>query len=398
MKLRIYSKHSLVLLLSSIWAVPIVLLIRALRPLVLIRICKIFSERIGHFTADIAEHLARQKLKQSRVLDFYYFGTVSNEQWAKMAYRTPLIIVGSWLRYVDRWNQLIPGGSAHLLKSSETQSRDTEGLFERVDASIPFLQNENDLALMWLSSKGWKPSEPFICLLVRDSKFFQDYPTSSVDDDYHEYRDSDIRTYLPAIEWLVSQGVWVLRMGKSMERPIQSNSNKIIDYAFDAQKSDLLDIWLFANCTGVISTATGLDQLAMIYRKPQLYLNAMPLSHLPTWSQMIWVPKNLRWRSSKKPLSISQYLGHSYLKTNEYTATGIEIIDLTSQEIIQAVKEFWWKICGSWQSTSENTDYQSQFWEIFKSRPQYEELHGFHHPNAVVGSSWLLSIGHKSLQ
>ena len=397
MKLQIFSTYRLMFLINSIWALPAVLLIRVIRPLVLIRICKIFSERIGHFTADIAEHLARQNFKQFHTLDFFYFGTVSNKQWEKMARRSSLSIVAPWFRYLDRWNQLIPGGSAHVLKSSLTQSRDTEGLFERFNATIPFLPEENELALKWLTSKGWTFGEPFICLLVRDSKFLEAFRTSSADANYHDYRDSDIRTYLTAMGWLSSQGVWVLRMGKSMAHPLQSISDRIIDYAFDAQKSDLLDIWLFANCSGVISTATGLDQLAMIYRKPQLYVNAMPLGSIHTWSRMIWVPKNLRWGKSKQPLSISQYLEHSYYQLNEYASAGIEIIDLSSDEILMVVKEFWWKICGSWDPTEVDAEKQKRFWEIFKSWAQYDKMHGVHHPNAVVGNDWLLPIDDEAL-
>ena len=232
---------------------------------------------------------------------------------------------------------------------------------------------------------------------MRDSKFLEAFRTSSADANYHDYRDSDIRTYLTAMGWLSSQGVWVLRMGKSMAHPLQSNSDRIIDYAFDAQKSDLLDIWLFANCTGVISTATGLDQLAMIYRKPQLYVNAMPLGSIHTWSRMIWVPKNLRWGKSKQPLSISQYLEHDYYQLNEYASTGIEIIDLSSDEILMVVKEFWWKICGSWDPTEVDAEKQKRFWEIFKSWAQYDKMHGVHHPNAVVGNDWLLSIDDEAL-
>ena len=46
------------------------------------------------------------------------------------------------------------------------------------------------------------------------------------------------------MEWLADQGVWVLRMGKIMERPIPTEHPRIVDYAFEPNKSDFLDIWL----------------------------------------------------------------------------------------------------------------------------------------------------------
>jgi putative glycosyltransferase (TIGR04372 family) len=282
---------------------------------------------------------------------------------------------------------LIPGGSQHVLKSSLTQSRDTEGLFLRYDASIPFTDEERNTGINFLKSKGWTVGEPFICILVRDSKFMESY--SAFDWSYHNYRNSDINSYLTSMEWLASQGVWVLRMGKLMSYPIATNSKRIIDYAFDSGKSDLLDIWLFANCNGVISTATGLDQLAMIYRRPQLYLNALPLGCLHSWSDMIWVPKNLRWQKTGKSLTITEYLEHEYYHSREYKDAGIEILDLSEDEIGAAVQEFWLKIKGTWQPTAQGLDLQESFWKTLENWSRFNEMHGTLHIKACVGQNWL---------
>ena len=354
-----------------------------------VRICRVFSDRVGHFVSDISEHLARSNFKGKNV-DFFYFGDIANEQWATMAKRTSLKIMGSWLKYVEQWNYIIPGGQMHMLRSSLTESRDIENLFGRYDASIPFLPAENEKGLSWLESKGWENGEPFVCLLVRDSAYLGDN-FRDIDFRYHEYRDSEINTYVPAMEWLASQGVWVLRMGKLMEAPFQSDSNRIIDYAFDQEKSDLLDIWLFANCDGVISTATGLDQLAAIYRKPQLYLNALPLAYLHSWSDVTWVPKNLRFKETGKSLSLQEHFENSFCTSLEYRAAGIEIVDLSPAEITAATVEFWSKICDSWVAAQEDNNAQKYFWDALEGWRLYERMHGFRHPKAVIGKAWLVN-------
>jgi putative glycosyltransferase (TIGR04372 family) len=384
------------LAINSIWAVPIVVIIRVIRPIVLIRICRIFSERIGHFTADISEHIVRRNLKPPRTIDLFYFGSISNQQWHKMARRTPLIFCENWLGFVDRWNRILPGGSSHLLKSSLTQSRDVGGLFERFDGSIPFLESENSLGIEWLKSKGWTPGEPFICLLVRDSKFLEHMRVFSSNGEYHDYRDSEISTYAASMEWLASRGVWVIRMGKLMDKPFHTNSKQIIDYAFDDKKTDLLDIWLFANSNGVISTGTGLDQLAAIYRKPHLYLNAMPLGKMHSWEDMIWIPKNLRWRETKKPLTLNQYLEHNYSQLHEYHLAGIEIVDLTSQEIFAGVREFWMKLTGLDRHSKMERELQDNFWSVFKSWSEFNRYHRVIHQKASVGTEWLANLSKKT--
>jgi putative glycosyltransferase (TIGR04372 family) len=299
--------------------------------------------------------------------------------------------MGRWLKYLDRWNQIIPGGQIHTLRSSITSSRDKEGLFERFDTSLDFLEEENVSAIKWLTTKGWRAGEPIVCLLVRDSKFLEEHWGDLETGAYHDYRNSDVTTYMKACEWLASQGVWVLRMGSLMATRLEFTGPRIIDYAFEPEKSDLLDIWLFANCSGIISTATGLDQLGMIYKVPQLYLNAMPLGGAHTWTNMIWVPKNLRWHKSRKPLTLGEYLENSYLDTKEYLDAGIDVIDLTPDEILKATQEFLGKLTGGWVSTRKGIEIQDKFWRIFQKWSDYGQWHGWLHPKASIGSDWLLS-------
>lgn len=383
------------LLINSIWAIPLVALMRLVRPIILIRICLLFSDRVGHFIPDVAEQLARVNIKD-KSLDLYYFGEVSNKQWAIMAKRSRLKVLGRWVKYVDQWNQILPGGSIHSLKSSLTETRDINNLFGRFDVRIPFLPSENDAGISWLRSKGWSEGEPYVCLLVRDSAYLGNtFPDS--DFRYHDYRDSDIDTYVNAVEWLASQGVWILRMGKLMEKQLQTKSKRVIDYAFDSEKSDLLDIWLFANCTGVISTGTGLDQIAMIYRKPQLYLNALPLGCIHSWSDVVWIPKNLKHANTGKPFTLKEYIEADYYTLDEYKAAGIEIVDLNSCEISAAVAEFWSRIVGSWESTADDLRLQKWFWSNLEEWDSYGKMHGVRHPNAVAGKAWLASLSENHI-
>ena len=177
-----------------------------------------------------------------------------------------------------------------------------------------------------------------------------------------------------------------------MDKPFQANSNQIIDYAFDPEKSDLLDIWLFANCAGIISTGTGLDQIAAIYRKPHLFINAMPLAKLHSWQNMIWVPKNLRWRKTTEPLSLNEYLEHNYQQLHDYHSNGIEIIDLTSTEILAAVQEFWLRLSGLDSYTRIERDLQDKFWGTLKSWSEFNSHHGVIHNKASVGKQWLANL------
>lgn len=78
--------------------------------------------------------------------------------------------------------------------------------------------------------------------------------------------------------WLLNKGYFVIRMGSKMLSPMLFTDKNLVDYPFCNEKSDFLDVWLFANCTYAISTATGPDLVAAVYNKPILFINALPIA------------------------------------------------------------------------------------------------------------------------
>jgi putative glycosyltransferase (TIGR04372 family) len=398
MSIAIFSKDKIQLMCHAVWAVPGVFIIRLMRPIRCIRICEIRSERIGHFVQDICEHIGRNYEKNNYYLDLYYFVKVSNTQWEKMARRSKLIIVPSLIQYLDRWNKKIPGGRFHLLPSSNTESRDTDGLFSKFDCSIPFLLSEKLECKSWLETKGWCEGEPFVIFLVRDAAYQSEFLPNSRDWDYHNYRNSDIKTYLPAMKWLADQGVWVLRMGKTMNNRITLVHDKIIDYAFDQNKSDLLDIWLFSNCNAIVTTSSGLDILGAVYKIPILQINFLPLHHLFSFSAGMILPKKLLWREKKSYLSISEMLNNGFLKSDEYLNSGIKIIDLTEQEILECIKNFWNVFNDEIKLEDSHKDLNEKFWKILENNRNYMLINKWRHPNSYVSNAIMNTIGEDLLR
>ena len=384
-------------ILNTVWAFPTMLVIRSVRPIVLIRIGSLNSIRIGHFVADGAEQVARLQQQSTNTVDLFWLGKTCNSQWERMIRRA--LPVHDWVKYVDRWNKVLPGGFAHERPSSYTASRDVQGLYARHDVKIPFLPAESTEALTWLRSKGWKDGEPFVCLLVRDDEYLaQDQrhgngnPRAYEGWAYHDYRNSDINTYVPAIEWLAAQGVWVIRMGKLMAKPLPLGMERVIDYAFEPSKSDLLDIWLFANCNGCITTGTGPDQISYMYNNPTLAINVLPLGCFASFFDVLWRSKSLRWKESGRTLSVLEHLQNEYYYSQDYAASGIDIIDMTPMEIKSAFQEFWQRCLGTYQADPDDEQLQANFWDAYESWSGYSDFHGWRHPKARIEASWLRSV------
>ena len=84
-----------------------------------------------------------------------------------------------------------------------------------------------------------------------------------------------------AAENLTKRGYYVLRMGRETKLKFKSLNNKIIDYANSDWKSDLMDIFLGMKCSFCLTTATGMDVFAWMFRKPIVELkNPLSISRL----------------------------------------------------------------------------------------------------------------------
>jgi len=371
---------------------PIVCIVRLIRPLVLIRFGPIRSDVIGHFVFDPEYYLSKRELNKVRTIDFFYFQSSPspNEQWALMIRRHLRVFPIVW--YIDRLNQKIPGGQAHIVRlvPEGFGDRDFEGVLTHTEPRIKFTKAENKRGRRFLEELGFESNERFVCLIVRDSMYKEKYQKwGNRDWSYHNYRDCDIDTYEEAALALAEKGYWVFRMGKAVNKPFRVNHPRVLDYANAPYRSDFLDIWLMANCFFCVSTGTGLDNVAKVYNRPVVFTNFIPLRYLHTEQFCLSVPKHLIWIQTKKPLDFSEHWTHDYLQSQKYEDAGIVVRDLTPAEIKEVVLEMVARLDGSWVDNVEDKNLQKLFWDQVKSHPDDKNLHGYIHDEARVGAKFL---------
>jgi len=289
---------------------------------------------------------------------------------------------------------LVPGGHLHLIKDTKF------GRFSEIDSSnnkiFSFSSEENQSGMDWLRGVGWETNQPFVCLIVRDAEYLardvnqgrgKDYARQSWS--YHSYRDSNILDYERGIEWLLEQGIWIFRMGKLAGTKLSISHPRLVDYAFLPHRSDFLDVWLFANATATITTGSGPDMISSCYNKPILYLNFLPLLGVHSWTNSLTVPKNLQWMNNNNSLNIGEHISSYFLSTRDFEAAGVSIVDLTSEEIVDAVKEFWFNYIESAAISADNQSLQNRFWDDLKNNSRFHELHKQRHSGFRIGTSWL---------
>ena len=390
---RVFEKFKT--LVNGLWAIPCVLVIRLVEPFVTICLGSIRNDRIGHFVTEACEQKIRVGFNEKKgQLDLFWLpDNSSNLQWEKMIRRE--LPVYNWVKYLDLWNRYLPGGSTHARPSTYTGSRDLQGLCRDGKGQFYFSETEEKAAKAWLSRLGWQEGMPFVCVLVRDAAYLSqltDRVSESKDSDrwsYHNYRDSDIESFRPSLEWLADQGVWIFRMGKIMGKPLESANHRVVDYAFLEDKSDLLDIWLFANCEFCISTGTGADAVSMVYGRPNLYLNALPLGDLHSFHQSTWVPKHLIWKATNQELTLPQYFDAYFFASQKYEGSGIQVKELSEEEIRSCVQEFYMRYLGTWTDSTTDLDLHRKFWATLENWSDYTTWHDWRHPESRTATVWL---------
>jgi len=383
-KLKTVSRRTIVSLLTLLM-IPLVLIIRIIKPRFWIRFGWFFGSRIGHFAFDVEYYLSERKLGMhpEKAIDvfFYRWGRPANNFFSKLTKRQ--LYVGIWVEPLFIANDWLPGGERHKILPAVTTngSRDMKGLLRKVGPQLKFINEEIVTGQSFLQSIGIK-DEKFVCVIVRDSKYL---PGAS----YHNYRNSEIDSFEETALALVERGYSVFRMGKIVDKPFTVDHPHIFDYASSKYRSDFLDIWLMANCTFCISTGTGLDEVSRIFLKPGVYVNYLPLFSMVSYDHVLTVPPKLIWQDSDKELTFMEHLIHNYYEIQKYEKEGIRIEKLSSHDILKAVLEQKDRLNGTWQDTEEDQQLQFRFWELFKTHKDFHKYHGDIHPEARIGAHFL---------
>ena len=187
---------------------------------------------------------------------------------------------------------------------------------------------------------------------------------------------------------MANRGYFVIRMGKYVTERFNIEHRNIIDYATSEHRNDFLDIWLMARCQFAISTGTGLDMVTKVFKKPVVHVNYLPAMDYESFVNNITAFKKLVWKETNQFLSLEEMLEHSYSSTSRYSDKGIAVVDLSPDEIKDAVFEMVDRINGEWVDHSFDKELQDRFWEIFRASKRFSG-HGYTHPDARYGTSVL---------
>jgi putative glycosyltransferase (TIGR04372 family) len=362
----------ILLFFPALWAA---VALRLLRPWVVIRLWYLDISRIGGLYPVEWYISVYPPEKRGKNFDIFYAitinKTVCNQQWLTMWQRVARIVRWEdFLTMINAVSMKLPGHQMHVIPSGhvgsilKTNKDNLKLVLANKKPNIAFTDDEERFGQQALKDLGVPEGRPFICFHSRDSAYLNTkYPQMSWG--YHDYRDSSIYNYVPAVEAMVRQGYSAVRMGAIVKEKLTGDNPDIIDYANNGQRTDFLDIYLGAKCAFFLASDTGITIVPEIFRKPVIYTNWTLFRMISPWVlHGLVIFKKFYSHRQKRLLTFAEMMVGPDT-TEGFAKEQIELIENTPEEIKEVTLEMEDRLKGRWQSTGEDEELQERFWALY---------------------------------
>ena len=369
----------------------LVLFLFIIKKIVLIRFGEIETRAIGHYSCCIETYLCERDLKihknPNRVYDIWFKNkTVANK-----------LLLDKWKRHLNIYSHkfrfiwvylndhkfgkqfLVP--YRHWRNYSDkgpnvgSQLRDVNGVLKNTTPHIKFSSKEIEESEKFFIDN--KISKKLILFFARDSNYYKNFRTNSFEADI---RNSSIESQKLAIDEMCKESFCV-RVGSNPKNELKIDNKNFIDYSFSKYRSELNDLYLMSKCHFLVTTGSGIEQLALLFRKPIVLVNSTESEYrfnpLFNSSYKLYIPKKIFSKNLGRILTFSEIFkigAHNLSTTSDYKRRNLELIENTPEEIQDVVIEMNERMNKNWVENKEDEELQKRYWDInyFKGMPKFE--------------------------
>ena len=327
-------------------------------------------ERIGQMASNQEEILCALELgllpREFRV--FVHRDHPSNRTLLQMQKR--VMPIHNWLLPLFDVCQKLGGLGVSSKELTRLTGRDELQVLDRTKPHLSFSEAELAEAHRQCAALGIDPAKPIVPVLGRDTAYLSHIGEPT---DQDSYRNVDINTYIPAMEYSADKGFQVVRMGSVVRNRLEANHPSIWDYSTSGKRTELLDVYFSSTCRFFLTCGSGPDSIAAFcFRLPILYANYIPLSFVPALTSKSMVILKKYWHTKEERyLTLSEMLAGNrpdMLLPSQLTPLGIVVHDNTPEEILEATMELDARIDGTWKETEEDRELQRAFWTLYEQR------------------------------
>ncbi len=355
--------------ITLLFALPFVLLVRILRPIITIRFGCLAYGRIGHLAGNTEYYIGKREMSKNtkKPIDFFcYNHNAANKQLMKMWSR--VLKMYAFICPLWKLNRMLPGGAAHEIDLAFNDYEHVSSLLAQTKKHIFFTKKEEEFGYKEIEKIGINRHTPFVCFHARD-KHYLNTLRPGVNWEYHDFRDASVENFLLAAQEMTKRGYYAVRMGAIVKEPLPSSDNAmIIDYAA-RYRTDFMDVFLIDKCKFFIATNAGIADLVDILRKPVARTNVIQFyAEIPLLKEGdIFIPKKLWHRKEKRFLTFKELVKSDIWRGTygeQFEKAGVDVMENTSQEILDLAIEVDERLNGTWKETKEDEEFQKRFWGI----------------------------------
>lgn len=173
---------------------------------------------------------------------------------------------------------------------------------------------------------------------------------------YHNYRDADIDNFLPTIQYLLSRGYTVVRLGDPSLKRLPDMGPRLIDAPFHPAYNHAVDLYFVAVSQFYLGMPSGPYSVANIFNVPVVLMNATVCGD--DWGKIgdLYIPKKFYSHRLGRLLTYQEITCSpmiNFYKAQEFEQAGIDLIENTPMEILGAVVEMDQRICGCYPADEQ---------------------------------------------
>ena len=195
----------------------------------------------------------------------------------------------------------------------------------------------------------------YVCLHIRTTHY-----KGTLDKENNGFRNAKPETYIPAIRYLVSKGLTVVRLGDAVQNLIPPIDG-YVDYANSPFKSEEMDIYLIKNCYFYFGTNSGIYDLAVLLGVPMLTVNVTEVMAAKPFNRRdVMIYKRIKRIGDVEPLPFKNYLNMS----TPVSLDTFEFVDNSPDDLIEAIDQILYNLS---EEPKGNEEIDDEFEEMIRS-------------------------------
>jgi putative glycosyltransferase (TIGR04372 family) len=366
------------------------------------KICLMRTDRLGHLALNTQLFFVRNKEGLNKDLNYFLIAPSINSsniankdllslyiEYSKNLHNVRIICSDSLYFFFDYSRTLF--SSKIFFSTLKATTSGNEFLLS--EQMVSFTEKQKNIGDDILIKMGINKNNKLVSIYTRDSGFLENQD-NQIDWSYHDYRDTNIESYLKAIKYLIKEGYTVIRIGSEYSKSLGYINDKYIEYNLSNYKSKFMDLYFPYISSFMIGCKSGATDVSVVFNTPILNTDLTIFSEFALGKNDLFIQKKLLHEKGhiipfKDLISDKKYYLYDGNKMN--SLYGISYLDNSEHEILEATKEMHKKIMGNFElSTAQN-------FLLKRYHKEYCKKNKLSQMPAPISISWLEKNNHLYL-